>query len=158
MATTYTNPSDMVSSGIQAYDTTTGAITGRTITGTAGQITVTNGSGTGGNPTLALATSLSGIAFNYTGTAVSPYDVLSTDFTVGVDCSGGAKIVRLPNAPTAGSIWVVKDALGACTAVNTITITTVGGAVNIDAATTYVMTLAWASITVQWNGTRYIVI
>ena len=42
----------MVSSGLQAYDTTTGAITGRTLTPGAG-INITNGSGVAGNPTAA---------------------------------------------------------------------------------------------------------
>ena len=52
VATYYTNPSDMISSGLQAYDIETGAIVGRTITAGSSKISVADGVGTGGNPTI----------------------------------------------------------------------------------------------------------
>jgi hypothetical protein len=147
----------MSSSGIQAYDITTGSIVGRTITGTANQITVANGSGVSGNPTLSLSTALAGLLFNYTGTSASPYTVLTTDFTVGVDCSGAVKQVNLPNAPSTGVVFIIKDVTGSC-GTNNITITTPGGIVLIDSAATYVMNINYAAIMIQFNGTKYIVI
>lgn len=156
VATTYTNPADMVSSGLQSYDTTTGVIVGRTITA-GSNVSVTNGSGVAGNPTIALASQLSGLSFSYTAPGAYPYTVLTTDFTIGVDASA-ARVINLPNAPATGSIWVIKDVDGTCTAVNTITVTTPAGVVNIDAAATYVMTVAYASATFQWTGAKYIVI
>lgn len=157
VASAYTNPANMVSSGLQNYDTTTGIITGRTIVGTANQITVTNGSGTAGNPTLSLATTLANITYAYTPTAATPYTVLTSDYCIGIDCSGGAKQVNLPNAPSTGATWTIKDVTGSAGTFN-ITLTTPGGAVLIDSAATYVMNIAYASISVLFTGAKYIVI
>ena len=74
-----------------------------------------------------------------------------------MNSSGGAKTVQLPNAPSTGRIFVVKDSTGSA-ATNNITVTTVGGAVNIDGATTFVMNAAYESITVVFDGTSYLVI
>ncbi len=118
-----------------------------TITGGAG-ITVTNGPGT------ITITDTGGSGFTYTNVNTTPYIVLPADQFLGVDCSGGAITIQLPNAPTTGRIFIVKDRTGSSLA-NPITVTTVGGAVNIDGATSYVMQSAYQSIELLFDGTTY---
>lgn len=84
----------------------------------------------------------------------SPYVVLSTDYYISADVTGGAITVRLPNAPTTGRVFVIKDSSGLSAASN-ITVTTVGGAVNIDGATSYVINSAYQSIQLIFGGTAY---
>jgi hypothetical protein len=118
-----------------------------TITAGAG-ISVTNGSGT-----ITIANT-GGTGFTYTLVNASPYVVLPADQYMGVDCSGGAITIQLPNAPTTGRVFAVKDRTGS-SRTNNITVTTVGGAVNIDGATTYVMASAYQAIELIFNGTFY---
>lgn len=79
-------------------------------------------------------------AFNYTSVnaAASPYTVLSTDYYISVDSSGGAVTLNFPNAPTFKQVWIVKDRVGSA-ATNNITLTTPGGTVTFDGSTTFVM-------------------
>lgn len=92
----------------------------------------------------------------YTAVNTTPYVVLADDQFLGVDSSGGAITVQLPNAPATGRVYVIKDATGSA-ATNNITVTTVGGVVLIDAAATFVMNTAYQSINVLFNGTQYLV-
>ncbi len=117
---------------------TTGG-SGITVTSSANVITI-SGSGT--------------IIYTYTNVNTSPYVVLTTDYYISVDSSGGSRIIQLPNAATVGKTFIIKDRTGSA-ATNNITITTVGGAVNIDGATTFVMNSAYQSISVLGNGTTY---
>jgi hypothetical protein len=94
--------------------------------------------------------------YAYTEPGAYPYDVLSTDYLVGVD-TAAARTIRMPNAPTTGSMWVIKDVVGNAAAQN-ISVTTVGGAVLIDVAATYTMNVNYASITLFFNGVKYLVI
>lgn len=116
---------------------------------TAGtNITITPGSGTltiSANPDLDL---------NYTNVNSSPYVVQATDQFLSVDCSGGAITVQLPNAPSTGTVFIIKDRTGS-SATNNITVTTVGGAVNIDGATSFVMNTAYESINVIFGSSVY---
>ena len=116
--------------------------------GTAGQVLTSNGAG-------ALPTFQNGINFaTYTNVNTSPYVVLSTDEYLSVDSSGGAITIQLPNAATLSRIFDIKDRTGSAPTHN-ITVTTVGGAVNIDGATTFVMNTAYQSISVIGNNTTY---
>ena len=85
-----------------------------------------------------------------------PYDVLVTDYIVLVD-SSVARTIRLPNAPTTGQVFVIKDNVGSQAANNT-TLTTVGGAVTIDGAVSVTIATNWTSLSVVFNGTSYRVI
>jgi len=51
-------------------------------------------------------------------------------------------------------VFIIKDRTGSAAA-NNITVTTVGGAVNIDGATSFVMNTAYQSIQVIGNGSTY---
>lgn len=85
-----------------------------------------------------------------------PYNILTTDYIVEVDTSS-ARTIRLPNAPTTGQVFIIKDVTGSAGA-NNISLTTVGGAVTIDGATTQTMNVNYGSITVFFSGTAYFII
>ncbi len=113
--------------------------TGITITPTANTITI---SATG-------TTNLT-----YTAVSTTPYVVLTTDEYIAVDSSGGTRTIQLPNTATSGRVYIIKDKTGSA-ATNNITVTTVGGAVNIDGATTLVMNTAYEAVSIMGNGTTY---
>ncbi len=77
-----------------------------------------------------------------------------TDYYISIDTSGGAVTIRLPNAPTTGRIFVIKDRTGNALA-NNVTITTVGGAVTLDGSTTYLLNSNYEAATLIFNGTSY---
>lgn len=84
----------------------------------------------------------------------SPYTVLSDDFYMSCDVSSGALTIDLPDSPTTGRVFIVKDAAGNA-ATNNITVTTVGGAVNIDGSTTYILATDYQATQFIFNGTSY---
>ncbi len=63
---------------------------------------------------------------------------------VSVNSGAGAVTVNLPNAPVQGTTVRVKDSAGSA-ATHNITVTTTGGVVNIDAATTNVISVNYTS-------------
>lgn len=91
---------------------------------------------------------------NYTSVNTSPYVVLAADEYIGVDSSGGAIQINLPNAPSTGRVYTIKDSTGSAASFN-ITVTTVGGSVNIDGATTFVMNTAYQAVNLIFSGTAY---
>jgi hypothetical protein len=94
---------------------------------------------------------------DYTQPGAYPYTALETDHLISVDTSA-ARTINLPNAPSqVGVLWIVKDRVGSA-ATNNITVTTPGGVVTIDGATTFKLNVAYASATFVWNGTTYEVI
>jgi hypothetical protein len=126
--------------------------------GQLGTATITAGTGITITPTANVITIAATGTTNLTYTGVvfgqSPYTVLSTDEYISCDLTGGAITIRLPNAATSGRAYVIKDRLGLAAGTN-ITVTTVGGAVNIDGAVTYVMNAAYQAINVIGNGSTY---
>lgn len=91
---------------------------------------------------------------NYTNVNTSPYIVLVTDEYLSVDSSGGPISILLPNAATLTQVFTIKDRTGSA-ATNNITVTTVGGLVNIDGSSTFVMNTAYQAINVIGNGSTY---
>ena len=86
--------------------------------------------------------------------AASPYTVLSTDEFISADVTAGVITIKLPNAPSTGRTYIIKDKAGLAGTSN-ITITTVGGSVTIDGATSYVMNTNYESISVIFDGSNY---
>jgi hypothetical protein len=127
------------STGLTPVLNTITAGTGIGISNGAGTITISN---TGGS------------ALTYTNVNTTPYVVLPADQYLGVDCSGGAITIQLPNAPTTGRVFVIKDRTGSSLG-NPITVTTVGGVVNIDGNPTYTMNSAFQAISLIFDGTTY---
>lgn len=111
--------------------------------------------GTPGTNTLTIVDTEPG-QYNYTlvTNGSSPYTVLVSDQYLGVDTSGGAVTLRLPNAPTTGRFFTIKDRTGTAAGTN-ITVTTAGGVVNIDGNPTYTMNVNFQAINVLFNGTSY---
>lgn len=93
-------------------------------------------------------------SLTYTNVNATPYVVLTTDEYLSVDTSALSITVQLPNAATSGRVFIIKDRTGAA-ATRNITVTTVGGAVNIDGATTFVMNTNFQAIQVIGNGSTY---
>lgn len=120
--------------------------------GTASQILTSNGASalpsflSAGLQTIAISSAVSS----------SPYVVnATTEFFIPVDTTA-ARTIQLPNAPATGKVYVIKDATGTASSFN-ISVTTVGGAVNIDSSTTYTISTDYGSINVAFNGTKYYV-
>lgn len=146
----------------------TSALTSVTLTD--GQVVIGNSAGAPAAATLTAGTGISvtnghnSITIAATGTtqltvtsvnhAASPYTVLTTDDYLAVDCSAGVVTLKLPNAPTTGRVWHIKDSTGNA-ATSNITITTVGGVVNIDGATSFVMNTNFESTSVIFTGSQY---
>ncbi len=132
--------------------TATGAIQSIASVGTAGQILTSNGAGA--LPTFQAPAGTSTLTYTLVNT--TPYVVLTTDEFLGVDTTAAPIQINLPNAPSTGRTFVIKDISGTAQT-NNITVTTVGGVVLVDAAATYVMNTQYSSINVLFNGTKYLV-
>ncbi len=91
---------------------------------------------------------------NYTDVNTTPYVVLFADDYISVDSSGGPITIQLPNTTILGRIVIIKDRTGSAST-NNITITTVGGIVNIDDATTFVMNTDYESVQIMASSTAY---
>ena len=134
-----------MSAGI-IYNNTTGLTA--TAVGNSGEFLQSNGAGSA--PTFA-AINLTQISL--TPVSTTPYVALTTDVYLSVN-TGTAKTIQLPNAPSSGRYFVIKDLSGTANT-NNITVTTVGGAVLIDGSTSYTINLAYGSAQFIFNGTSY---
>lgn len=142
-----------LTSGMQSYNTATGLMTGRTITAGT-NVTMTNGDGTGGNPTISAMSGTPIMA--YTNVNTTPYVVNAGNYMLGVDTTAAPITVQMPNAPTTGTMYIIKDEAGTADT-NAITVTTVGGAVLIDGSTSFSINVEYGSICVMFNGTKYLI-
>ena len=94
---------------------------------------ISSSGGSGGSTPGQLVLNVTLITF-----ADSPYTVLPTDAFIGVNSSGCPVQVYLPDFPTIGRTFVVKDDSGNAAA-NNITVTTVSGVDAIDGITNFTM-------------------
>lgn len=139
--------------GLDNSDSDKFKISANSILGTADALTIDPGTLEVSIPNLFNAGA--GQVVKLTVPGAYPYNVLTTDYIVEVDTSA-ARTIRLPNAPTTGQVFTIKDTFGTAAAFN-ITLTTVGGAVNIDGLTTQTMNVNYGSITVFFDGTAYFI-
>ena len=138
-------------SGIQVLDGDTGSATGTVVTIAGGSGISTSASGS------TVTISATGVTtFNYTSVTTTPYVVQSTDDFLGVTTSSIAITIELPNAPATGRVYTVKDATGNAVSHN-ITVTTVGGSVLIDGATSFIMNSAYEATSFLFNGSAYLI-
>lgn len=140
------------SSGIIILNGDTGSATGTIVTLAGGTGIVTSASGS------TVTISATGTStLNYTSVTTSPYVVSATDDDfLGVTTSSINITIQLPNAPTTGRSYTIKDATGDAVAHN-ITVTTVGGSVLIDGATSYIMNSEYEAASFLFNGTSYLI-
>lgn len=84
----------------------------------------------------------------------SPYTVLSTDYFISVDATGGAVTINLPDTPTTDRQFIIKDRLGQAL-INNITIKSLGGVTTIDQQASYVFDDAYGSLECLFNSSNY---
>ena len=89
--------------------------------------------------------------YTYVDHGMSPYTVQATDAFLGCDTSTGTITILLPDAPTTGETYFIKDISGLAIT-NNITVTTVGGTDTIDALTSQTMNSAFECLDVLYNG------
>jgi hypothetical protein len=126
------------------------------ITTTSNDISIT-GSPVVLGGSLTINTTQSSNASNYTGVifSASPYTVLTTDYYISVDTSGGAISLLFPDSPMANQVWVVKDRTGHASS-NNITITTVSGTDTFDfSGTSYTISSNFGYIQLLFHGANY---
>jgi len=126
-----------------------------TATPIAGVLNIIGGKGmtiSGASNTVTVAST--GIFFTYINVNMSPYVVLTDDVYLSVDSTGGPITILFPNPSLVGEPYIVKDRTGT-SAINNITVTTVGGVATIDGVTSFIMDSAYQSISLVDNGTSY---
>lgn len=94
---------------------------------------------------------LTGI-FPISGSITSNYSILTTDYTLLVNANAGAVTVTLPLAATSKLTGKVYNIKKTDSSANLVTIAT-SGSDNIDGASTYVLSFANQTVTVQGGGT-----
>lgn len=109
---------------------------------------------TGSGNTITINVTSETVEYTNVTFAMSPYTVLSTDYFISCNTSGGAITILLPNSPTQYSTFVIKDRTGDALT-NNITLSTPGGVVTIDGETTYIFDENYESIEVLFNGSTY---
>lgn len=89
------------------------------------------------------------------------YTIFLQDHYVGVDTSGGPITINLPSGASASAqqnqCFIIKDETGNAAA-NPISVTSSGGTLTIDGATTRTINSNYGSITVKFDGTNYFII
>jgi len=120
-----------------------------TITGSGGITTSASGS-----TVTIIGTSEQVVPVTLLDDSDSTYTVLTSDYYLSCDVSMGVLVLDLPDAPTTGSVWIVKDSTGSALT-NNITVTTTGGVVTIDGSTTFVMNTNYEAANFLFNGTSY---
>jgi hypothetical protein len=90
------------------------------------------------------------------------YSLQMGDHYIGVDTSGGAITINLPDGTSSVNAnqdqsFIIKDVSGDA-GTNPITITTVGGTVTIDGATSKLINVAYGALTIKFDGTNYFLI
>lgn len=156
-----------VSGGVPTWAPATGAVS--SVTGTANQVTCspTTGAVVVSTPSTFIApgsieatttlksdgnfTAAAGQYVSVTTPGAYPYTTLTTDFLILVDTSAARTITPI-GTPTTGQMYIIKDNVGTANAFN-ITVTPSGK--NIDGAASYVMSVAFGSITIIYNGTQW---
>jgi hypothetical protein len=95
---------------------------------------------------------IKGIRRNVTSVTASTYTALVTDDIIAADPTSNTIAITLPSSPTTGDTLVIKDITGQAST-NSITVSPASG--NIDGATSFVMDINYASITVVYTGAQW---
>jgi hypothetical protein len=90
----------------------------------------------------------------YTNVNTTPFVATTNDFYLSVDTSTIPITIQLPNAPTTGRYWVIKDRAGNAE-INNITVTTPGGVVTIDGVISYTINTIFQATNIVFNSANY---
>jgi hypothetical protein len=85
-------------------------------------------------------------------TTISTSLVSGTDHILSIGTLSGNITVTLPASPNSGDEFIIKDANGSAATYN---ITIDGNGHNIDANSTFIMTTDYDTVTVKYNGTKW---
>lgn len=106
---------------------------------------------------------IQGNILSLTKTAVT-LNVTTSMYYIGVTSTASARTINLPDGtgtggvlPTPGQEFLIKDESGAASTHN-ITVTTQGGTITIDGATSQLINLNYGSMTVVFDGSNYFII
>ena len=167
-------PADATLTALAAFNTnglltqtTADTFTGRTLTGTSGRVTVSNGYGVSGNPTIDLdvsgiiAGTYAGITFDAYGRAISASvaatDVLTTSLTNGE--ASAVAIGRAVYSSAAGAVKLANaNASGTVRVVGLVSATSISSAAAGAVATAGVLTATptqWDAVTGQSGGLTF---
>lgn len=94
------------------------------------------------------------LAYTNVTSAMSPYTVLSTDYFISVDATGGPVIINLPDAPTSNQEFIIKDRLGKAST-NSITVKSLSGVTTVDGQASYVFSDNYESLDVIYHSANY---
>ncbi len=86
--------------------------------------------------------------------AMSPYTVLTTDYFISVDSSGGPVTINLPDSPTTNDQFIIKDRLGT-SATNNITVKSLSGVTTVDGQVSYVFVDNYESLECLYHTSNY---
>jgi hypothetical protein len=86
--------------------------------------------------------------------ASTPYVALATDNIIATDSTAGVITITLPASPSTGVTYQIKDRTGQAATFN---VTVNGNGHNIDAAATFIISVAYGAITVVFNGTTWMI-
>lgn len=126
-----------------------GALVGTGV-GTLGQVLTSNGAGVA--PTW--QDNAGGEQYTNVTNAMSPYTVTDTDYYLSVDSSAGAVTINLPNTPTNGRQFVIKDRLGQAQ-INNITVKSLGGVTTVDQQASYMFVDNFESLECLFHTANY---
>lgn len=86
--------------------------------------------------------------------AQSPYTVLTTDYFISVDATGGPVVINLPDSPASNKEFVIKDRLGQAQT-NNITVKSLTGSSTVDGQASYTFTDNYESLECLFHGSNY---
>lgn len=100
-----------------------------------------------------LLLTLSEAAPTYTNVTTGTYVVLTTDYFISVDASGGPVTIELPDAPTTQQ-FIIKDRTGSA-ASNNITVKSLSGITTVDGQANYIFVDNFESLECLYHAGNY---
>jgi hypothetical protein len=110
----------------------------------------------GSNVTQDVGLAMAGNVFNARRSGATTVTVTAIDYYIGLTSNSGAVQVNMPTPTAINQTFIIKDEAGTANT-KPVTVTTVGGTITFDGATTYVMNAAYQSVSLVWDGSNYFI-